>query len=73
LKAKVGSHALQRKIALEGHRFVPPEAHSMGIVDHLVNGNTTAVLAKAEEVADQISVNASTGVWGLIKVRLGHF
>ncbi|KAF5359355.1 hypothetical protein D9756_003332 [Leucocoprinus leucothites] len=70
LKAKVGNHALQRKVALEGYRFVPSEAHSLGIVDHLVNGNTAAVLAKAEETADHISINASTGVWGLIKADL---
>lgn len=33
-----------------------------------MTGNTTAVVAKAEEVADLISGNASAGVWGLIKV-----
>lgn len=68
LNTKVNSSTLRRKIALEGHRFVPSEAHSLGIVDHLVTGNTAVVLAKAQDVADQISVNASTGVWGLIKV-----
>lgn len=68
LRAKFGDHRLQRKIALEGHRFVPSEALADGILDHLVTGNTTAVVAKAEEVADLISGNASAGVWGLIKV-----
>lgn len=70
LNTKVNSSTLRRKIALEGHRFVPSEAHSLGIVDHLVTGNTAVVLAKAQDVADQISVNASTGVWGLIKADL---
>lgn len=69
LNTKVSNNALQRKIALEGHRFVPSEAHSLGIIDHLVTGSTAAVLAKAQDVADQISISASTGVWGLIKVR----
>lgn len=68
LRAKFGDHRLQRKIALEGHRFVPSEALADGILDHLVTGNTTAVVAKAEEVADRISGNAAAGVWGLIKV-----
>jgi len=68
LNTKVNNGILRRKIALEGHRFVPSEAHSSGIIDHLVTGNTAVVLAKAQDFADQISVNASTGVWGLIKV-----
>ncbi|KAL9714189.1 hypothetical protein Ac2012v2_002498 [Leucoagaricus gongylophorus] len=70
LNTKVSNNALQRKIALEGHRFVPSEAHSLGIIDHLVTGSTAAVLAKAQDVADQISISASTGVWGLIKADL---
>jgi enoyl-CoA hydratase/carnithine racemase len=53
---------------LEGHRFTPPEALAAGILDHIVTGNTAAVLAKAEEVAEGISGNAQAGVWGLIKV-----
>ncbi|GLB40509.1 putative enoyl-CoA hydratase/isomerase [Lyophyllum shimeji] len=70
LRAKVGDPRLQRTIALEGHRFSPKEAYERGLLDHLVNGNTTAVLVKAEEVADQFSANAQTGVWGLIKIDL---
>jgi len=70
LRAKLGDHRLQRKIALEGHRFVPSEALADGIVDHLVTGDTTTVITKAEEVADKISINASSGVWGLIKSDL---
>lgn len=70
LRAKFGDHRLQRKIALEGHRFVPSEALVDGILDHLVTGNTAAVIAKAEEIADKISANASAGVWGLIKSDL---
>jgi Delta3-Delta2-enoyl-CoA isomerase len=54
---------------LEGHRFSPSEALQAGFVDHLVNGDTNAIMAKAEEVAAQISSTAKEGVWGLIKVR----
>lgn len=68
LRAKVGDHALQRKIALEGHRFTPQEAHGVGLVDEVVNGKTADVLGKAEEVAARVGVNARSGVWGLIKV-----
>ncbi|KAF9453438.1 ClpP/crotonase [Macrolepiota fuliginosa MF-IS2] len=67
VRAKFGDHRLHRKIALEGHRFIPTEALTDGILDHLVTGNTAAVLSKAEEVADNLSINASAGVWGLIK------
>jgi len=67
LRAKVGDHRLQRKIALEGHRFTAKEAFNDGLLDHLVDGTTADVLAKAEEVADKFSGNAQAGVWGLIK------
>ncbi|KAJ2916582.1 hypothetical protein MD484_g3816, partial [Candolleomyces efflorescens] len=67
LRAKFGDHRLQRQIALEGYRFTPPEALAAGILDHIVSGDTAAVLAKAEEVAEGISGNAQAGVWGLIK------
>jgi len=70
LRAKVGDHRLQRKIALEGHRFTAKEAHQDGLLDHLVDGKTAEVLAKAEEVADKFSANAQAGVWGLIKTDL---
>ena len=67
-RAKLGDHALHRKIALEGHRFTPKEALAVGLVDHLVTGNTADILAKAEQLADDASINAKEGVWGLIKV-----
>ncbi|KAG6861998.1 hypothetical protein C0995_008185 [Termitomyces sp. Mi166 len=70
LRAKVGDHRLQRKIALEGHRFTAKEAYSDGLLDHLVTGETADILAKAEEVADKFGVNAQGGVWGLIKSDL---
>lgn len=49
---------MRRKIALEGYRFTPPEALNAGIVDHIVSGNTAAVLAKAEELAVTVGVKA---------------
>ncbi|KAF9048516.1 ClpP/crotonase-like domain-containing protein [Panaeolus papilionaceus] len=67
LEGKFGDHRLHRKIALEGHRFTAPEALADGILDYIVKGNTADVLAKAEQVADQVSDNAARGVWGLIK------
>ncbi|KAG6854391.1 putative secondary metabolism biosynthetic enzyme [Blastosporella zonata] len=70
LRAKVGDQRLQRKIALEGHRFTAKEAYDNGLLDHLVTGNTADVLAKAEDVAGKFSGNAQSGVWGLIKVDL---
>ncbi|KAG6868060.1 putative secondary metabolism biosynthetic enzyme [Termitomyces sp. T159_Od127] len=70
LRAKVGNHRLQRKIALEGHRFTAKEAYDDGLLDHLVKGKTPDILAKAEEVADKFGVNAQSGVWGLIKSDL---
>jgi len=69
-RAKIGDHRLHRKIALEGHRFTPKEALAAGLVDHLVTGNTADILAKAEQLADDVSVNAKEGVWGLIKCEL---
>jgi len=70
LRAKVSDPKLHRKIALEGHRFSPKEALEAGFVDHLVQGNTAAVLAKAEEVAESVSPLAKEGVWGVIKSDL---
>ncbi|KAJ7454805.1 ClpP/crotonase-like domain-containing protein [Mycena latifolia] len=67
LAAKIGDPQVRRKIALEGHRFTPKEALEAGIVDHIVSGNTAAVLAKAEELALTVGVKAQGGVWGLIK------
>lgn len=53
---------------MEGHRFTPKEALEAGLVDHIVNGRTAEIIAKAEELANSVSVNAKEGVWGLIKV-----
>jgi len=72
LRAKVSNPKLHRKIALEGHRFTPSEALEAGFVDYLVEGNTAAVLAKAEEVAESASSLAKMGVWGEIKSVLHH-
>ena len=68
MRAKLGNTAVHRSIALEGRRFTPQEGLAEGFVDHVVNGNTEAVLAKAEGVADRVSGNARMGVWGMIKV-----
>lgn len=68
LTAKIADHRLHRKIALEGHRFSATEALQDGILDYIVKGKTADILAKAGEVADKISGNAATGVWGLLKV-----
>ncbi|KAF9064177.1 ClpP/crotonase-like domain-containing protein [Rhodocollybia butyracea] len=70
LRSKFGTGLLRREIALEGHRFTPKEAQEAGIVDYIVNGDTAAVLARAEELADQWSANAQGGVWGTIKTEL---
>jgi Delta3-Delta2-enoyl-CoA isomerase len=69
VRAKVGDGRVQRKIALEGHRFPPQEALSAGLVDHIVDGNTEAVLAKAVWLANSVGPIAKEGVWGIIKVR----
>ena len=68
LRAKFGDHRLYRKVALEGHRYTPAEALQDGILDYIVKGRTADILAKAEEVADRFSGNATMGAWGLIKV-----
>lgn len=67
LRGKVGDHRLHRKIALEGHRYTPKEALQDGLLDAIVDGKTPEIIAAAEKIADRISPNAATGVWGLIK------
>jgi len=52
---------------LEGVRFTPPEALQAGLVDHIVNGKTADIIARAEELAGTINGLAKGGVWGLIK------
>jgi enoyl-CoA hydratase/carnithine racemase len=69
MRAKVGDARIQRKIALEGHRFTPQEALNAGLVDHLVSGDTEAVLEKAVVVARVVAPLAKSGVWGAIRVR----
>ncbi|KAF9532574.1 ClpP/crotonase-like domain-containing protein [Crepidotus variabilis] len=70
LRAKIGDHRLQRKIAIEGHKFTPQEALQDGILDYIVKGKTAEILAKAEELADKFGGTAAPGVWGLIKLNL---
>jgi enoyl-CoA hydratase/carnithine racemase len=70
LSAKIGDHRLHRKIALEGHKYIPQDALQDGILDYIVKGKTADILAKAEEIADKFSGNASHGVWGLIKANI---
>ena len=70
VQAKVTDAQAVRKLALEGHRFTPPEALKYGIVDHIVEGDTEAVLKKAQEVAEAVGAQAQAGAWGLIRVRL---
>lgn len=66
-RAKVSDARVQRKIALEGHRFTPQEALEAGIVDHIVKGDTEAIIAKAQEVGESVSSMAKLGAWGVIK------
>ncbi|KZT72629.1 ClpP/crotonase [Daedalea quercina L-15889] len=67
LHAKVLDGRVQRKIALEGHRFTPQEALEAGLVDHLVKGDTEAVITKARQVGESVSAMAVQGAWGVIK------
>ena len=73
LRAKVSDARIHRRVALEGHRFTPSEALQAGLVDHIVKGNTEAVVAKAREVAEAVSGLSRTGSLGLIKVIHGLF
>lgn len=70
LRTKVSDPRLHRKIALEGHRFTPAEALEAGFLDYIVQGNTEAVMAKAQEVAETVSPLAREGIWGVIKVGI---
>ena len=38
------------------------------MVDHIVTGNTEAVIAKAQQVADAVSPFCIPGSWGISKV-----
>ncbi|KAI0711919.1 ClpP/crotonase [Cerioporus squamosus] len=70
LKAKASNSTTLRKIVLEGHRFTPQEALSLGLVDHIVNGNSEAVLTAAKGVAEKLGPIAKTGAWGVNKREL---
>ncbi|KAF9237610.1 ClpP/crotonase-like domain-containing protein [Melanogaster broomeanus] len=77
LDAKVSDPNVKRRIALEGHRFTPSEAHAAGIIDRLAScGGTGAdlgtegVLIEALKLAKEISGLPKEGVWGLIKTVL---
>jgi len=70
MRAKVSDPRLHRKIALEGHRFTPPEALQAGFLDYIVSGGTAVVVSKAEEIAEAVSPLAREGVWGTIKTDL---
>lgn len=77
LDAKVSDPSLRRRIALEGHRFTPTEAHAAGIVDRLANCSGTSVelgteivLKEATRLAKEVSALPKQGVWGAIKTFL---
>jgi enoyl-CoA hydratase/carnithine racemase len=61
-----------RSLALEGHRFTPPEARDAGLVDEIVSGGTQAVIKRAREIAEEKAPKAREGVWGVIKVHLSQ-
>lgn len=69
VRTKVPDSRTVRRIALEGHRFTPQEALDSGFIDRIADGSSSeAVLSAARDLAVQKSLNAKTGVWGLIKV-----
>ena len=69
VRTKVPESRTVRRIALEGHRFTPQEAFEAGFVDRIADGSASEdVLSAARDLAVQKSLNAKTGVWGLIKV-----
>ena len=69
VRAKVSTTAI-RGFVVEGHRFTPPEARDVGLVDEIVVGGSRGVLKRAQEIAQEKAPKAREGVWGLIKVRL---
>ena len=75
LAAKAPNPQTLRKIVLEGHRFTPKEAHELGLVDHIVAGNTESLLAEAESMAGKLGSLAKSGAWGVNKVsaRSGRY
>ena len=73
MRAKLADHRIYRQLALEGRRFTPAEALDAGLVDFAVSGGTQAVLAKAEELAEEKASTAAAGAWGVIRVSLPKF
>ncbi|KAG8969120.1 hypothetical protein FRC03_004435 [Tulasnella sp. 419] len=67
LQEKARNPQLLRAIALEGKQFTPQELVAHGVVDKLADGGYQDVLQTAVDLAETVSVNASNGVWGLIK------
>ncbi|KZO96647.1 ClpP/crotonase [Calocera viscosa TUFC12733] len=70
IKVKLVDPRLVRKCALEGHRFVPRELEAAGVVDRLVDGKSSDVLAAAVEFAKSREALAKGQVWGKIKEEL---
>ncbi|KAL4062848.1 ClpP/crotonase-like domain-containing protein [Scleroderma yunnanense] len=77
LNAKVSDPTVRRRIALEGHRFTPSEALTVGLVDRLASCSGTGtelgtenVLTEAIKLAKEVSVLPKRGVWGTIKTFL---
>lgn len=70
VRTKVSDARTVRRIALEGHRFPPQEALDCGLIDVVADGGSSeAVFSAARALAIEKSLNAKTGVWGLIKVQ----
>lgn len=65
---KARSPTVVRSIALEGHKFTPKELLDLQLVDELADGGSKGVLSSAMALGKKMGKNASTGVWGLIKV-----
>ncbi|KIK96592.1 hypothetical protein PAXRUDRAFT_825779 [Paxillus rubicundulus Ve08.2h10] len=77
LNAKVSDPSTRRRIALEGHRFTPSEAHAAGIIDRVascsgtgVDLGTENVLKEATKLAKEVSGLPKEGVFGAIKTFL---
>ncbi|KAI0316723.1 ClpP/crotonase-like domain-containing protein [Amylostereum chailletii] len=70
IKAKVGKPLVFRKMALEGHRFTPPEALEAGLIDVIGGSDTSSVLKDALTLANGKASKAKLGVWGLIKSEI---
>lgn len=67
-RAKLNSPNTLRACFIEGKRFTPQEALSLGIVDEIAEGGSAGVFLKSQEVAKRLEGLAVTGVWGIMKV-----